>query len=280
MMRTRYFHLILIFALAGWALAGCRERIDITLDSTFTRLVVEGAITDEAKAHRVLLTLSGDYLTDQPLAGVSGAVVEITDGVQTFMLTEVAPGVYETDPTVRGVAGREYTLIITGVDVDKDGVFEIYKATDLLKPVMILDSVVVEQQKPLTNPPVYKASGWGQEPATPDDCYQWLYYLNGKLQTDTLYKTIFVDDTYVNGSYIPGLTMFMDIKASPGDTVKVETRALSRQYYTFLVTFMLEAVWNQGGGAGPPANIKGNISNGALGYFSASGVAYTTAIVP
>ncbi|MFO7722317.1 MAG: DUF4249 domain-containing protein [Bacteroidales bacterium] len=279
-MRSKYLLFILIIIISGWVFTGCRERIDLTLDSTFTRLVVEGSITDEAKAHRVLLTLSGDYLTDQLPAGVSGAVVEITDGVQTFSLSEVAPGVYETGPTVRGVVGREYTLIITGVDVDQDGEPEIYKATDLLKPVMILDSVVVEQQKPLTTPPVYKVSGWGQEPPTPDDCYQWLYYINGKLQTDTLYKTIFVDDTFVNGSYIPGLTMFMDVIASQGDTIQIETRALSRSYYDFLVTFMLEAVWNQGGGAGPPANIKGNISNGAIGYFSAMGVSYTTAIVP
>jgi len=279
-MRSEYLWFILIITFAGWVLTGCRERIDLTLDTTFTRLVVEGSITDEVKAHRVLLTLSGDYLTDQAPAGVTGASVEITDGVQTFLLTEVAPGVYETEATVKGVIGKEYTLIITGVDVDQNGEFEIYKATDVLKPVMILDSVVAEQQKPLTNPPVYKVSGWGQEPPTPGDCYQWLYYINGKLQTDTLYKTIFIDDTYVNGSYIPGLTMFMDIKASAGDTIKVETRSLSRSYYDFLVTFMLEAVWNQGGGSGPPANIKGNISNGAIGYFSATGVSYTTAIVP
>ena len=74
--------------------------------------------------------------------------------------------------------------------------------------------------------------------------------------------------------------MFMFVRALPKDTILVETRSLSRNYYNFLVTFMLETVWNQGGGAGPPANIKGNISNGALGYFSAHSVSRNSAIVP
>ncbi len=261
------------------ALFSCREKIGITLDSTYTRIVVEGYITDEARPHQVRLTLSTDFFYDEEPPLVTGAQAEITDGTQIFPLSEVSPGLYETDPSVKGVAGRTYTLTIRGVDVNNDGIAETYSATDLLKPVMVLDSVVVETQKPETVPPKYKVRGWGQEPSTPDDCYQWLYYVNYKLKTDTLYRTIFVDDTYVNGSYLPGLTMFMDILAAPGDTIKVETRSLSREYYTFLVTLMLESVWNQGGVAGPPANIKGNISNGGLGYFSAFSVSYISTII-
>lgn len=258
----------------------CREKIELTLDSTYTRLVVEGSITDEAKAHTVMLSLTTDYFYGDAPPVVTGALVEISDGTQTFILDETEPGIYQTDSTVRGVQGREYTLIISGVDINNDGKPEIYTATDLLKPVMILDSIVIEEQKPVTTPPQYKVSGWGQEPPTPDDCYQWVYYINGTLITDTLSKTIFVDDTYVNGSYIPGLTMFMNVHANTGDTITVETRSLTRQFYNFIVTVMLETVWNQGGTAGPPANIKGNLSNGALGYFSAYGVSRTSAIVP
>ncbi len=272
-------HLILL-TLVLLVYAGCRKPIELDLDTTYTRLVVEGSITDQEQAHRVVLTLSSEYFTDQPPPPVTGAIVQISDGEQVFLLSEVAPGIYETDPTVKGVHGKYYTLTITGVDINQDGEMEEYTATDLLKPVMTLDSIVVEPQMPLSNPPVYKISGWGQEPPTPDDCYQWLYYVNGVLQTDTLNKTIFIDDTFVNGSYLPGLTMFMNVEAEPGDTIKVATRSLTREYYTFLVTFMLETVWSQGGGAGPPANIKGNISNGALGYFSAHAVTFTSALVP
>lgn len=261
-------------------MSSCREKIELKLDSTYTRLVVEGSITDEAKAHRVVLSLSADYFTDEKPKMVTNALVEISDGQQVFKLTEKKPGVYETEPHVKGVPGREYNLTIKYVDVDNDGEYETYAATDLLKPVMILDSVVVEPQLPLTEPPWYKIRGWGQELPTPDDCYQWVYYRNGTLASDTLSKTIFVDDAYVNGSYIPGLTMFMFVKANPQDTILVETRSLSRPYYNFLVTFMLETVWNQGGAAGPPANIKGNINNGALGYFSAHSVSHNSAIVP
>jgi hypothetical protein len=271
---------LLLAALLPLLLHSCRKPIDLILDSTYTRLVVEGSITDQAKAHRVILTLSSDYLTDRPPTPVTGAIVTIHDGANTFLLTETEPGIYETDPTVQGVPGRRYTLIVKGVDIDNDGVMEEYTASDLLKPTMVLDSIVAELQQPVVNPPLYRVRGWGQEPPTPDDCYQWLYYLNGVLQTDTLNKTLFADDTFVNGSYLPGLFMFFDVKGSPGDTLLVETRSLTREYYTFLVTFMLETVWNQGGGSGPPANIKGNISNGALGYFSAHAVTQISTTVP
>jgi hypothetical protein len=279
-MKTRNIQFIILIPILLWISAGCREKIELTLDSTFTRLVVEGSITDETKAHRIVLTYSSDYFFSETPPPATGAVVEISDGSQVFLLTEVAPGIYETEPTVKGIHGREYTLTIRGLDVNGNGNPETYTAKDLLKPVMILDSIVVEKQLPLTNPPLFKVRGWGQEPASPDDCYQWRYSLNGTLQTDTLDKTIFVDDTFVNGSYLPGLTMFMDIKAVTGDTVRVETISLSRPYYDFLVTLMLETSWNQGGGAGPPANVKGNMSNGALGYFNASAVSVSTAIVP
>jgi hypothetical protein len=280
-MNRPYLIPILLSILFTASLAGgCRKTIELELDSTYARLVVEGNITDQMKAHRVVLTLSADFFTNQPAPPVTGATLEISDGDQVYLLTEVSPGVYETAPTVQGVPGKSYTLTIKGVDIDQDGDPEEYFATDILKPVMMLDSVVVEEQNPLSSPPLYKISGWGQEPPTPDDCYQWLYYLNGVLKTDTLSNTLFADDTFVNGSYLPGLPMFFDVKASPGDTILVETRSLTREYYTFIVTLMLETAWNQGGGSGPPANIIGNVSNGAIGYFSAHAVSHISAIVP
>jgi hypothetical protein len=267
-----------VLFMAG-ALISCREKIELKLDSTFTRLVVEGSITDQAVAHSVCLTTTSDYLSSAMPPIVTGALVEISDGSQVFQLTETEPGVYRTDPWVKGVPGKEYTLTIRGVDINDDGEEEIYTASEVMKPVMVLDSIVVDKHLPVTTPPLYKVSGWGKEPATAGDCYMWSFWLNGKLQSDTLYKKVFVDDTFVNGSYIPGLTIFDEIKAQPGDTILVETRALSRRYYDFIVTLMLETFWNQGGGAGPPANVKGNVSNGALGYFQASAVSYSTTIV-
>ena len=277
-MYRKIFNILIIIAMAG-ILGSCREKIDLKLDSTYTRLVVEGSITDHAMAHTVVLTTTSDYLTTAPPPPVSGALVEITDGTQVYPLTETSPGIYQTDPSVKGMAGKEYTLTIRGVDINGDGKDEIYTASEVMKPAWVIDSVVAEKQKPLATPQLYKVNGWGLEPSTTGDCYMWNYWINGKLQSDTLYKSRFIDDTFVNGVYIPGLPIFDEIKAQPGDTILVETRGLSRRYYDFIVTLMLETVWNQGGGAGPPANVKGNISNGALGYFHASGVSYNATIV-
>ncbi|MDT8308456.1 MAG: DUF4249 family protein [Bacteroidales bacterium] len=252
--------------------SACTEKIDLTLDKSFSRIVIEGSITDEEKAHTVKLTTSTDYFYNQSAPPVTGAVVTISDSVNTFLLSETSPGIYQTDTHVAGVPGKTYTLTINGVDINGDGNTEQYTASEKMRFPLILDSITTAIQNPGQHPPLYNVSGWGQEPPTLNDAYQWVYYINGTLITDTLSKTIFTNDQLVNGSYIPGLMMFENIKAAPGDTLTVETRSITQQYLDFLINLMTETLWNMGSVGGPPANIIGNVDNGGLGYFSARSV--------
>ena len=102
------------FLIAGLSLLNfsCVERIEIRLDDSYTKLVVDGGITTDTMAHTILLSESVGYYYNQPAPSVSGAIVQISDGTDIFTLEEETPGVYRTDPSFFGVAGKTYTLDI------------------------------------------------------------------------------------------------------------------------------------------------------------------------
>ena len=282
-MKTNYIYKLGIFLICITGLTSCEERIDLKLNDTYTRIVVEGEITTEAKAHKIKLTTSSSYFYNQKAPAITGATVTISDNAgNTFLLNEipVGSGIYYTDASVQGIIGRTYTLKIDGVDINKDGKKESYFATDLLKSVAQLDSISFEKTKNHKGDSVYLINGWMHEPPSTGDYYIWKYSLNGIPQSDTVSNQQFTDDLMVNGNNIPGFTLFRS-KAKKGDTIVIETRSASKGYYDYLTSFMLETSWNMGGGgfSGPPANIKTNVSSGGLGWFSASDIKYKKAII-
>ena len=55
---------------------------------------------------------------------------------------------------------------------------------------------------------------------------------------------------------------------------------ITKEYYKFLEALKTEAGYHNPLFDGPPANVIGNISNGALGFFAAQSLARTSAIIP
>lgn len=131
----------IIFLLLFTVLNQCTERIEIEVDPSYARLVVEGYINTDTTQHKVRLSTSGDYFINKPAPPVSGATVSLSNGDSTVLLSENMeyPGLYLTPPDYYGVPGKTYTLLISQVDVDKNGVYEEYSASSELKPVNPID---------------------------------------------------------------------------------------------------------------------------------------------
>ena len=115
--------------------SACTEQIDIELDSTYARLVVEGELTGDSLNHYVLLSITSSYFSNKPSPKVRGAVVELSFGNETMQLieNETIPGRYETPYPFRGVIGTTYDLDISQVDVDQDGEEEHYHASSTME---------------------------------------------------------------------------------------------------------------------------------------------------
>lgn len=290
---------ISLFALfaALFALSSCTEEIDIKVPSSAVRLVVEGGIGIDTCVHTIILSKTMDYFsTDTAMPYVSGAAVSITEFDENknatgniFLLTEnpIRKGHYETDPTVFGKQGYTYRLDISNVNIgghesytaeaffpyiaDKiDAVHAIY-GIDLMwaafDPFGTLDSTW---------------TGWNllftaQDPPTPE-YYVFITYKNGVALNDTLTEFFMVADDMIGQAGVTiknfPIAFLADSTwavAKEGDTLGLEIRSISKDYYNYISEFNTVYGGTNPMFGGAPANVRGNINNGAIGYFYAYG---------
>lgn len=263
-------------------ITSCTERIDIELDDTYTRLVVYGSITTDTTRHFVDLSLTTSYYYNEAPPKVSGASVEISDDLGNVeTLTEVAPGKYATSDDFAAVVGRTYTLFVD-LQEEVNG-HKTYMATSEVHPIYPIDSIGLNFQPDWGEKGFYEVTCYYQDPPT-RDVYMFNIFKNGELMTDTITKRFVVEDDFFNGSYTNGIGvgyLNQDVEREilhAGDTITFQGCNITEEYYDFIVTLQTETGFQTPLFSGPPANVKGNISNGAAGFFSAYGVAYSSLI--
>lgn len=253
----------------------CTERIDIELDESSVRLVVEGEVTTDTMAHKVVLTKTTSYFYDQESPPVTGASVSITAGERNIQLYEKETGVYYTDSTFYGTEGLTYTLKIALAS--QVGGHTEYSASSYMNNAVRIDSSNLIFHPEWSDSGFYEVQCYLKDPPT-DDYYRFLIYRNGKILSDTLDEWFVTDDRFFNGSYVYGATVaFLDQgseneKLKAGDEITLELNCLGRDYAGFLWEAQSELMGSNPLFSGPPANVTGNISNGAIGFFAA----YTT----
>lgn len=279
----KYITSLLLLILISILAVSCTERIDIQLDNSYTRLVVDGSISTDTMAHTIILKTTSSYYFDQPSPMVTGAQVSISDGKHIFNLTEDSAGVYHTDASVYGVGGQTYTLNIKLANAI--GGFTDYAASSTLYPIGPLDSVNLLFHPEWAKNGIWEVKCYVQEPPT-IDFYRFLILKNQKILTDTIDEWFVTDDKFFNGNYTNGATVAylqqgsMEEGLSKGDTVTVEVNSIGKDYANFLFEAQAELRGSNPLFSGPPANVKGNISNGAIGFFAAYSATRSFTITP
>jgi len=255
----------------------CTEDADFPLDSTYIRLVVDGAINTDTTVHKVRLSKSGDALNKQPGEVISNANVTITDGVNSYPLLEgsFGPGIYGTDPTVYGVPGRTYTLHISNVDINEDGILEEYAASSFLPEINPIDSIQVQYEN---NFNAWLINLYALEIGGGRNFYLLKAYKNDVLLTDSTHEyTNFADNTGFEGMYYNGFSVYYldgektDERLVNGDVVTLEMDGITQEYKDFLLGFIEEYNPKIPIFSGPSANITTNIEpkDKAVGFFTA-----------
>jgi hypothetical protein len=272
--------IVLIFCGLG---VSCTEKIDIRLDDSYTRLVVDGAITTDTMAHTVILSKTTGYYYNMPAPMVTGARVSITDGNHNFDLKEDSPGVYRTAPSVYGVPGKTYTLNIKLAGVI-GGYFD-YEASSTIYPVTTLDSISLLLHPDWSTDGIWEVKCYVQDPPT-NDYYRFLVSKDGKMVSDTLNEWFVTDDKFFNGNYANGAAIayleqdLPEVGLRPGDKITVELNSIGKDYADFLMAAQTELYGSNPLFSGPPANVNGNINNYAVGFFAAYSVTRASAITP
>ncbi len=264
-------------------LYSCTEKMDIELDDTYTRLVVEGRFSTDTTIHQVRLTETSSYFYNDVAPPVRGATVTISDEADTITLTEsiVHPGIYETPANTYGVIGKNYQLLIKDVDIDNNGTTEEYSASSTIYPVNTIDSIEMEYDEFFD---AWEVKIYVLDPPT-EDYYLFNIYKNNVLITDTLTEPLVVDDKFYNGNYTNGIGVGYlsdkkpEEKAFPGDTIELEMWRINKDFYEFVRELEEATRPSTPLFSGPAANVKGNINNGAVGYFATYSISRAKGVI-
>ena len=271
--------LYILSAVLAIALSACTERIDIELDQTYTRLVVDGGITDEQGQHQVRLTLSTSYFHNQDVPAVRGARLHLSDGENTIPLAEASggKGTYLLPRMFAAVPGRTYTLSIR-LKENIRGAVNYYAETLMPDTRFRLDSIAMEYNDMYD---FWLVKVYAFDPPT-RDFYKFDTYLNGVNGNDTTSRTTATHDRFFNGMHTNGFAVafFNGDILNAGDTISMVMSALTEDHYQFYNELQTESGFRNPLFSGPPANIRSNLQEGGLGYFYARKVKRAGLIVP
>lgn len=259
---------IVILLVIIFSFSACEEVIDVDLNDAAPQLVVEGWIYNTPGPYEIKITLTTNYFENDAAPTVGNALVIISENttlIDTLIMTK--PGVYKTQKILNGKIGATYQLKII---YDNNT----YEAVAAMKPVAPIDSLSYRyREKTVFDDAGYFVSVHFQEPNTVGDYYRWLYYRNGELYKKK--DEVYASDELYNGNYI---SFEFDYNVNQNDTIYLEMFSLERNGYDFFNA--LDEQDNTGDLFDtPPGNIKGNISNGAIGYFGASAKTVSETII-
>jgi hypothetical protein len=261
------------------ALTQCTERIEIELDQSFTRLVIDGGLTNDSAHHMVRLTTSTGYFVNQEPPPVKGANIVFNDGIKQFTLNELndQPGYYAFPVKYALTPGTTCRIYIK-LKESVGGVQNYSATTQMADTRFRLDSIQMEYNERFD---FWLVKVYALDPPT-KDFYKFDTYLNGINGNDTVSRSTATPDRFFNGNYTNGFAVafFEGELLTTGDTITLAMSAITEDFYNFYSELRSESGFRNPLFAGPPANIRSNLVEGGLGYFWTRNVQRVSLIVP
>jgi hypothetical protein len=267
-MNKTHIHLLLLLVITFCC--ACKKLVDLNLDQGKQQLIIEGNIDNHAGVQSVRISRSLPVSASNNFPGVSGASVRVSDNLgNSFRFNETSPGVY-TLFNVAGHSGRTYTL-----NVIVDG--QTYTAKSTMPNPVPLDSLTASEdqfgnEKRTTVAVNYK------DPAQVLNYYLFKMTINGIRVT-----RIFSDsDFFTDGRVVKRdlyLTSNDEVEIMPKDNVGIEMQCIDLPVYTYWRTMEQQYSSGNPNDVTTPSNPPNNLSNNALGYFSAHTSDVTSVII-
>lgn len=252
-----------LFVIAlGMAFASCQKVVDIKVNTSSSQIVIEGNISNTRGMQYIKVSRSVAYTSTNVYPAVSGAVVTVTDNFgNTLKFTETSPGLYSFGP-FRGQAGRTYKL-----NVDVEG--KTYTGSSVMPVAVTVDSLSLSNIT-FGNARRKLVSVNFTDPKGIANQYRYILRINGK-QSNLIYVE---DDRFTDGNRIKE-DLYPDVNdgddsddLKTGDKAEVEVQCIDKSIFNYWYSLRQQNRNGPGGGT-TPGNPPSNLSNGALGYFSA-----------
>ena len=272
-MKTQSNIFILIAGLAF--LSSCEKTVELDINQTPQKVVIEGLVTDVADHNYVKVSKTSNFYSTGNTPRVTDATVMVEDSegnifnfVHYTGENEDSLGLYFPEVPFEGVAGRTYTLSVT-----TEG--ETYTAQDELLRIVPMDKLEYrindeEQEDPEDPGRFFEVLLFVQEPKETKDYYLFKCFRNGVLEYANENDIYYSDDELI-GENIDGVPL--PVFYAKDDLAKVEVYSLTRDAFVYYRDLQ-KLLTNDGGLFGtPPANPRSNVSGGALGFFQVSAIA-------
>ena len=247
------------------AIISCQKVVDLKLKDASGQLVIEANVTN-ASTQTVKLSRNVAFTGTNNYPAVSGATVTISDQTgKSYTLTEGPAGTYSTGQ-FRGTSQTTYNL-----NVQTDG--KTYTASSAMPVGVALDSIYAKNNEFSTSNQKYITVAYA-DPAGIKNQYRFVMYVNN-VQVNSVFA---YNDDLTDGRYVNAQLRQFDIDIYPRDTVRVEMQCIDPVIYTYWQTLQQQQGNGPGGGI-TPSNPPTNLSNNALGYFSAHTTQSRTLVV-
>jgi hypothetical protein len=262
-MKTR---IILFIALV---FTGCEKIIDLDYKGNPSKITIEGNITNGTGPYYVKITQSLSLSDAGTYPTIDNAEVTISDDAgNTETLIQLGNGIYST-VALEGVEGRTYMLTANIENQE-------YTAQSTMPWQVPFDSIKVAEvtigndiERDLI--PIYT------DPIAEGNNYRFVLFVNDKLINQHL-----VQNDEIKNGVVNTLRLEInddDLTLIPEDLVTIEMQCVDKQVALFYNTLALMGDSGPGGGT-TPNNPPSNISNGALGIFSAHTVEVQSVTIP
>lgn len=254
---STHIYSLFFISLTAITFVACEKVIDLKLENSAPKLVIESTFTDSLQIQTVTISETINFETSNQLKPIVGATVTLSD-MQNMLVTfvETTPGIYQTTTPIKGESGKKYNLSVT---VNNQN----YLATSTMPQAVKLDSIRQNEIFIFGKKTKFLKVHF-QDPAGLGNYYNNRIFVN-KLKR----KEFFVDfDRFNDGKQIANTIFINEPDLETGDKVKIEMLTIDVNVYKYL--FAITQIAGNGGPPTAPANPVSNFNNGALGYFSAS----------
>ncbi|MGO9481605.1 MAG: DUF4249 domain-containing protein [Candidatus Kryptoniota bacterium] len=255
------FASVLIFGISS-----CQKVVSVDLNQANPQIVIEGLVNDTGGIDSVTVNMTGDYFTPSlSFPPVANAMVVISDNAgETDTLNEVQSGVYYSS-NPKGVSGSTYSLKVVANGKE-------YDAVSLMPQKVDIDSFYsVKTTNPFGGESSYEFYVTFRDPSQQGNYYRIVPHdnaipldsLNGEGGGIHIY-----DDEFINGNEV-SYEFRIGGHVNAGDTVSVDLLCIDKNVYEYLSTLRTTIETDRSPTSLAPANPNTNLTNGALGYFSA-----------
>ncbi|MFD1096570.1 DUF4249 domain-containing protein [Salegentibacter chungangensis] len=252
-----------IFLITTLVFTSCEKVVDIPLENSEPRLVVEASLLwekgTEGNVQKIKLSTTSPFYNEGNPPVEDAQVSVYSENGEEFQFVHNMDGHY-INQNFRPELNAEYRLEIEYKD-------QVYSASETMVPVS--DIEYIEQTKNGGfNGDDIEIKVFYKDP--PDERNYYLFLFRDDKATLEIYE-----DEFTDGNLIFGYYSNEDIEQ--GDEINIEMAGISKAYYEYLFILRSQVGGNNGGPfETKPATVKGNIlnetnrQNYAFGYFRLS----------